>query len=63
MQVVSEKVGASIAAVPVVHAEERAGGPRQVGGLVLGARDVQDYRDAVLIIRANDALICVGTVS
>ena len=64
MKVVAKIVSTGSAAVAVKHAEETYLGP--LDGQVLlafGFEDVEDNRYAILIIVANNSLICISCVA
>lgn len=63
MEVITEKIGAGVAAVAVKNAEEAALWP--VFDVFLGRRlhDVQHDAYSILVIVSNDALVCVCGVA
>ncbi len=66
MQLISEEVRAARTPVAVIDPKERALGPfivSVVGGAIRRLVDVQDDRDAVLVVATNDALVGVHGVA
>ena len=63
MQVVTEEVGACVAAMAVEHTKEAALGPVLDVLLVRRLHNVQHDADAVFVVVADDALVSVGRVT
>ena len=61
VQLIPQVVGTRSPSMPVIHPEE--GAARPVSRLLeLRLNDVQDDRDAVLVVVADDALMRVGCI-
>lgn len=61
MELVPEIVGTCSPTVSIIHTEEGAPGP-ELCLLKLGLDYVQNYRDAILIVISDDALMSVRCV-